>query len=79
MRMTRTSAITSVLNVSFRNTFVNAVVSSESATVTPSGMSPAQRSTSFFTRAAVSTEFASGVLKTDSHTPSWSLKRERIL
>ena len=52
----------SVLNVSFRNTFVNAVESSASTPTTPGGMRAIHLSTSFLTRSAVATAFASGAL-----------------
>ena len=64
MATTSTSAMRSVLNVSFRNTSVNAVVSSPSTASTPGGRREIHFSTSFFTRAAVSTAFASGDLYT---------------
>ena len=59
---TRTSATPSVKYVSFRNTRVNAVVSSASTPSTPGGMRLIHLSTSSFTRWAVSTAFASGAL-----------------
>ena len=60
--MTSRSATASVRHVSSRKTRVNAVVSSASTPTTPGGMRLIHLSTSSFTRAAVATEFASGVL-----------------
>ena len=57
----------------------NAVESSASTPTTPFGMRLIQRSTSFLTRAAVATAFASGALYTSSQTAGFSLKRERIV
>ena len=54
--------MTSVLNVSFRKTSVNAVESSARTPSTPAGMRLIHLSTSALTRPAVSTEFASGDL-----------------
>ena len=62
IRITSTSAITSVRNVSLRKTSVNAVESSARTPLTPAGMRAIHLSTSFLTRCAVSTELASGDL-----------------
>ena len=79
MSTTSASATRSVLNVSLRKTSVNAVVSSASTPTTPAGMRAIHLSTSAFTRFAVATAFASGVLYTLSHTAGFSLKRERTV
>ena len=79
MATTSRSATMSVMNVSFRNTLVNAVVSSASTPTTPAGIRLIHLSISTLTRSAVATAFASGVLYTESETAGFSLNLVRTV
>ena len=78
MITTRTSAASSVLKVSRRNTSVKAVVSSPRTQVTPFGRRFIHSSSSSLTLFTVVMAFASGDLYTLMKNARLSSKRERV-